>query len=317
MARISAVVPVYRSEACLPEFYERLSLALSKITEDYEIVFVEDCGGDRSWEIIQSFSKSDSRVRGVQFSMNFGQQAATLCGFYLAKGEWIVTIDDDLEQNPADIEKLYEKAQLGYSLVYGTYSDRTHSTWRNVTSTTIKRLFKIAIPTLNTEYTSFRIIERKIAKEVCKFTSPFPFVDGYVSWLTTNTTTMEVSHSHRFSGVSNYTFGKLTRLAINTFVTFSDMPLKAASWCGILFFLVGMAGLSWVVLAKVLGGITVSGFASVMSGIFLFGGIQLLVLGVLGEYIGRINFKSSQKPLYLVVDETENITMPETEKTNE
>lgn len=309
LPHISVVIPVFRSEGCLPKLYERLKTTLAAISDDYEIIFVEDCGGDSSWEIIQSIAEKNNRVRGVQFSKNFGQQAATMCGFSIAEGEWIVTIDDDLEQDPDDIRKLYDKAVRGYALVYGIYPDRTHTSWRNVTSFIIKQLFKIAIPSLNTAYTSFRIIERKIAKEVCKFNSPFPFIDGYVSWLTTNTSTVEVRHAKRFSGKSNYTFSKLTGLAINTFVTFSDMPLKAASWGGVFFFMAGMAGFFWVVLSKILGGITVSGFASIMSGIFLFGGIQLLVLGILGEYIGRINFKSSQKPLYLVVKET-NISTP-------
>jgi hypothetical protein len=129
---------------------------------------------------------------------------------------------------------------------------------------------------------------------------PFPFVDGYLSWLTNRCASVEVPHGVRVSGTSNYTFRKLLTHTINIFVTFSDLPLRMASWLGLLSFLLGMGWLAFIVLRFLVGGISVSGFASIMAGILLFGGVQLLVLGVFGEYLGRINFKSSKKPLFLV-----------------
>lgn len=303
MPYLSVIIPVYRAEDCLPELYRRLKESIASITHDFEIIFVEDCGGDKSWSFIEELTCSDKRVCGVKLSRNFGQHAATICGIEKSKGIWVVTLDDDLEQAPEDIERLYQKAQDGFSLIYGIYPKRSHVDWRNLTSALARKMFTLAIPSLNYDYTSFRIIDGRLARELCQFDSPFPFIDGYLSWLTNNYATVEVQHSSRMYGKSNYTFRKLFTHTINIFVTFSDLPLKLASWMGLTCSLFGMLWLLGILLGKLLGGITVSGFASIMAGIIFFGGIQLFVLGVFGEYLGRINFKTSKKPLYLVAEE--------------
>ena len=306
MPLISVVVPVYRAESSLRELCRRCAAALETITPDFEIILVEDCGGDGSWPIIEELAAADARVRGLQFSRNFGQHAATLCGFARARGDWIVTLDDDLEHPPESIPELYRKAREGYSLVYGVFDAPTHAWWRNVTSSIARRLFRLAIPSLNDEYSSFRIVRKPIAAATTAFDSPFPFVDGYLSWVTNNCASVPVSHRTRVHGASNYTFKKLLAHTINIFVTFSDLPLKLASWLGLVSFLAGMVWLVVIVLQRLLGGITVSGFASIMACIILFGGIQLLILGVFGEYLGRMNFNSSRKPLYLVAREADS-----------
>jgi undecaprenyl-phosphate 4-deoxy-4-formamido-L-arabinose transferase len=223
-------------------------------------------------------------------------------------------MDNDLEQNPEDLSLLYQKAQEGYDLVYGVYEARTHSRWRNLTSEIARKMFRVAIPSLNDAYTSFRLIRRPVAHALERFDSPYPFVDGYLSWLTNRYATVTVKHGTRNEGRSTYTFRKLFAHTLNIFVTFSDLPLKMATWIGI-----GSAGLGAIaflaiLLNKLLGGITVSGYASLMAAILLFGGIQLFILGVMGEYLGRINFKTSRKPLYLVARETP--TLAETEQEN-
>jgi polyisoprenyl-phosphate glycosyltransferase len=297
---ISVVVPVYRAEKILEELHRRLVAVLSSMGVTYELIFVEDCGGDGSWAVIERLAKEDAQLRGVKLSRNFGQHAATICGFAQSRGRWVVTLDDDLEQSPEDIPLLLSKAQHGYALVYGVYPERTHVAWRNVTSALARYLFKKAIPQLNDVYTSFRVIDGDLARAVCRFESPFSFVDGYLSWLTGNCASVEVSHSARAHGTSNYTLRKLLAHTINIFVTFSDLPLRLASWVGLGSFLIGMFWLCYILLMKLFGGITASGFTSLMAGIVLFGGIQLFVLGIFGEYLSRINFKTSKKPLYLV-----------------
>lgn len=273
---------------------------LESVEPSFELVLVEDCGGDGSWQVISEIAAGDSRVRGIQLSRNFGQHAATICGFSLAKGDWIATLDDDLEQAPEKLPDLYHKAQEGYDLVYGVYPERSHKAWRNVTSDVARWLFRKAIPSLNYAYSSFRVVRGDLARELGRFDSPFPFVDGYLSWLTNRCASVEVPHGVRAHGTSNYTFRKLLTHTINIFVTFSDLPLRLASWLGLLTFLMGMGWLGIIVLRYLIGGISVSGFASIMAAILLFGGVQLLVLGVFGEYLGRMNFKSSRKPLFLV-----------------
>jgi len=271
-------------------------------------LLVEDCGRDGSWEVIEMLSQTVPGVRGVRLSRNFGQHAATICGMALSRGQWVATIDDDLEQPPEKLPELLLKAKQGYDLVYGIYPERTHAVWRNMTSHLARILFKLAIPTLNDTYTSMRMIRGDLARELNRFDSPFPFVDGYLSWLTNRCTTLQVSHQPRSSGRSNYTFGKLFAHTINIFVTFSDAPLKLAANTGICFSLIGFGALAVILLGRLTGSITAAGYASVMAAILAVGGVQLLVLGIFGEYIGRINFKTSRKPLYLIAYDTEAST---------
>lgn len=297
---LSVVVPIYRSQDTLRELHRRIVAVIEPIDPDFELLLVEDCGGDGSWAIIQDLARADSRICGIQLSRNFGQHAATICGFAHAKGQWIVTLDDDLEQAPENLPDLYKKALESYDLVYGVYSKRTHKTWRNITSNVARWMFNKAIPSLNYAYTSFRFIRGDLARALTQFDSPFPFVDGYLSWLTNRYAIIEVPHGNRSHGASNYTFRKLLAHTINVFVTFSDLPLRLASWIGLLFFLIGMGWLGTILIGRLFDLITVSGFASIMAAIILFGGIQLLILGIFGEYMGRMNFKSSKKPLFLV-----------------
>lgn len=300
LPEISVVVPVYRGGQTIGELYNRIKSALEPMAIKFEIVFIEDCGGDNSWMIIEELAGRDKSVHGIQLSRNFGQHAATLCGFVNARGRWVATLDDDLEHAPENIPALYAKAIQGYDLVYGVFSERTHAGWRNSTSSLARWLFSKAIPSLNHDYTSYRLVRGDIARAVTEFDSPYPFVDGYLSWLTNRYATVEVSHNSRGHGVSNYTFKKLLTHSVNIFVTFSDLPLKIASWIGLVFFIIGMGWFSAILISRLFGLITVSGFASIMAAIVLFGGIQLLILGIFGEYLGRMNFKSSRKPLYLV-----------------
>ena len=301
---ISVVVPVYRSQDTLRELCRRLAVALESLDCSFELILVEDCGGDDSWRVIQDIVREDARVRGIQLSRNFGQHAATICGFAHARGRWVATLDDDLEQTPEYLPELYKKAQEGYSLVYGIYPGRSHKAWRNITSDVARWLFNKAIPSLNYAYTSYRLIRGDIARTLTQFDSPFPFVDGYLSWVTNSYATVEVPHGTRAHGVSNYTLGKLITHTLNIFVTFSDLPLRMATWIGLGTFVIGMAWLTTILGRYLIGGIAVSGYASIMAGILLFGGVQLLVLGVFGEYLGRMNFKSSKKPLFLVARTT-------------
>jgi undecaprenyl-phosphate 4-deoxy-4-formamido-L-arabinose transferase len=307
---LTVVVPVYRSETTLPELHRRLTEALRHVTDRYEILFIEDSGGDRSWEVIERLCGEDTRVRGIQLSRNFGQHAATICGIVRASGDWILTLDDDLEHPPEYISALVAKAKEGFELVYAVYPERSHTGWRNWTSSLGRWMFRVAIPNLNYDYSSYRLIRRNTAKALAEFDSPFPFVDGYLAWVTNHYGTVRIDHGQRLHGASNYNFRKLFTHTINIFVTFSDLPLRFATWIGLGAFFVGGIALLAIIFARVLGGISVSGYASVMAGIVAFGGLQLLILGIFGEYLGRMNFKSSKKPLFLVSRTTDRSSRP-------
>lgn len=302
---LSVVIPVYRSRDTLKELLHRIKESFSDGRVKIEVLMVEDCGRDGSWDTIETLAADQPVLRGIRLSRNFGQHAATICGMAMARGDWVATIDDDLEQPPEKLPELLEKAKEGYDLVYGVYPERSHAAWRNITSHLARILFKLAIPTLNDTYTSMRVIRGDLARELKRFDSPFPFVDGYLSWLTNRCACVEVSHQPRPAGKSNYTFSKLFTHTLNIFVTFSDAPLKLASNAGLFFSLIGFSTLAIILIGRLFGAITAVGYASVMAAILAVGGIQLLVLGIFGEYIGRINFKTSRKPLYLVAYDTQ------------
>lgn len=301
---LSVVIPVYQSKGTLEELLLRVVKSCQVNDIDVEILMVEDCGRDESWDVIEALAADQPMLRGIRLSRNFGQHAATICGVAAARGHWIATIDDDLEQPPEKLPELLEKAKEGYDLVYGVYPERTHAAWRNITSHLARVLFKLAIPTLNDTYTSMRVIRGDLARELKRFDSPFPFIDGYLSWLTNRCAYVEVSHQPRPAGKSNYTFNKLFTHTLNIFVTFSDAPLKLASNVGLFFSLIGFSALVVILIGRLVGTITAVGYASVMATILAVGGVQLFVLGIFGEYIGRINFKISRKPLYLVACDT-------------
>lgn len=298
--QLSVVIPVYRSASTLKELHRRISATLDAEGIQFELIFIEDCGGDDSWLIIEEIVAADSRVRGFQLSRNFGQHAATICGFSQSQGQWVATMDDDLEQIPEHLPKLIIKAAEGYDLVYGIYAERSHKAWRNISSSVARWMFNKAIPSLNYTYTSYRVIRGDIARALIQFDSPFPFVDGYLSWLTGRCASVEVPHGTRLQGASNYTLQKLITHTVNIFVTFSDLPLRMATWFGLGAFIFGIIWMLIILVRYALGGVFVSGFTSIMVGTLMFGGVQLLMLGIFGEYLGRMNFKSSKKPLYLI-----------------
>ncbi|TDB35155.1 glycosyltransferase [Stenotrophomonas sp. TEPEL] len=299
---VSVVVPVYRGADSIAELYRRLHVALDGSGERIEVLFVDDRGSPENWPAIVALSQAHPGVMGVRLSRNFGQHAATLCGIARARGEWIVTIDEDLEQPPESIPEMLAKAREGHLVVYGVNERRSHARWRNITSELGRSAFKFAIPSLNREYTSFRVIHHTVAKGLERFQSPFTFIDGYISWITNTYATVIVPHDLG-RHPSSYNLRKLLAHMLNIFVTFSDLPLRIATWLGIG---ASVGGALWgmtILVAKLLGAVNVSGYASIMAGMTFLGGLQLLILGIFGEYIARINFKTASMPLFLIEQE--------------
>ncbi|HEV7271684.1 glycosyltransferase family 2 protein [Pseudoxanthomonas sp.] len=302
--RYSVVVPVYRGGKSIGELRKRLAEALESLGHAYEIIFVDDRGSQDNWPVIKQLCEANTpSVRGIRLSRNFGQHAATLCGISHARGEWIVTIDEDLEQPPEAVPSMLEKAEEGHHVVYGVNEERSHAWWRNLTSELGRSLFKFAIPSLNREYTSFRVIHRAVAKDLERFQSPFTFIDGYISWITHNYATVVVPHDPRLHGKSSYSVRMLVAHMVNIFVTFSDLPLRVATWLGLSASLGGAVWGVSILIAKLTGALSVSGYASIMAGMTFLGGLQLLILGVFGEYLARINFKTASMPLFLIEQE--------------
>lgn len=304
---VSVVVPVYGGCKALGELSQRLAETMSAVGLTYELILVDDRGLAESWSIIRDLAKSDPRIVGLRLSRNFGQHAATICGIEHARGAWVVTMDDDLEHPPESIPRLLAAGSIDCPLVYGVFPRRTHAHYRNLSSELMRWTLKRAFPDLNEHYTSFRAMHAPLARQLAGFRLNRPYVDGMLSWMTSSTTTVEVDHGERLHGDSTYTFRKLLSHAVNIFVTFSHLPLRIASYGGAALALASFAYMMFIVYGYFTGNITNPGYTSLMSVILFACGVQLLILGVLGEYVGRLMGATYRKPVYLVESRTSSV----------
>jgi len=300
---VSIVVPVYGGSAALPELSRRLDTTMRAAGLDYEVILVDDRGQADAWNAIRAVAAQYPHVRGLRLGRNFGQHAATICGIAYARGKWIVTMDDDLEHPPESVPSLLAAGDDDHPLVYGVFEQRTHAAYRNLSSELMRRMLKRAFPDLNEDYCSFRVIHAPLAKQLDRFGLNRPYIDGMLSWLTSSTRSVSVPHEQRQHGESTYTMRKLLSHAANIFITFSYLPLRIATFGG-----AGLASLSflyllYVIYGRLTGVVTDPGYASLMSVILFACGVQLLILGVVGEYVGRLMGATFRRPVYVVDSE--------------
>ena len=303
--QLSVVIPVYRSQESLRELYQRLVATLNGLCISFEIVFVEDCGGDNSWKIILQLAQEDDRVQGLKMSRNYGQHNALLAGIRAASGELIVTLDDDLQHPPEELPKLLAKIEEGYDVVYGAPDQEQHGFFRNMAS----QITKIALQRsmgaeIARNVSAFRVFRSQLRRAFHQYRSPSVNIDILLTWATTRFTSLPVRHEARKHGSSGYTTRSLTIHAINMMTGFSTAPLKMASVTGFLFGLFGVLVLVYVLVRYFLEGVAVPGFAFLASIIALFSGAQLLALGIIGEYLARMHQRTMERPAYLVCETT-------------
>lgn len=307
MPYISVVIPVYKAENCLLELYKRLKNALEEITTDFEIIFVEDCGGDNSWEIIKELINQDNRIRGIRFSRNFGQHYGITAGLDHCAGDWVVVMDCDLQEPPEDIPRLYEKAQEGYDIVVGRRINRQESVAKKLFSNAFYKLFNYLADTkIDSAIANLRIMSREVVDSFNKMNEQLRNFDGMIKWLGFKTAYLDFVHAERYAGDSSYSFSKLFRLAFNCIVSFSDKPLKLSIKLGFFMFVSSILYGSFLIYKRIAWGVAIEGWTSVMVSIYLIGGLVFLNLGILGFYIGRIFDESRRRPLY-IIKETKNI----------
>ena len=301
MPIISVVVPVYKAENCLDELYRRLVAALEPITSDFEIILVEDCGGDKSWQVIERLATADKRVRGIQFSRNFGQHYGITAGIDHCQGDWVVVMDCDLQDRPEEIPRLYAKAQEGYDIVLARRIARQDPLLKRITSLLFYRLFSYLA---DIEYDgasgNFRIMSRKVVASFRRMGEQLRFFGGLVQWLGFPTTSIAVEHAERFEGNSTYNFTKLWKLATETIIAYSDKPLRIGVRFGF-----GMAGLAfsygmYILMRALLYGSPIPGWNSLIVSMYFIGGIIIAMLGIIGIYLGKAFDESKKRPLYIV-----------------
>jgi dolichol-phosphate mannosyltransferase len=302
---LSIVIPVYKAEGCLDELYRRLVAAIEPVTKDFEIVLVEDCGGDRSWDIIRALAAADPRVRGLQFSRNFGQHYGITAGLDVAEGDWVVVMDCDLQDRPEEIPRLYARAQEGYDVVLARRGGRTDGLLKRFSSWCFYRLLSWLA---DTEYDSaagnFRIISRKVVLACRSMREQLRFFSGLINWMGFPTTGIEVSHAERHEGRSTYTFGKLWKLAVDTIIAYSDKPLRLAVRFGFVMSVLSFGAGIYILLGAILHGSPVAGWPSLMVSVYFIGGIIISLLGVLGIYLGKTFDEAKKRPLYIVMNST-------------
>ena len=299
---ISIVIPVYNGENTVNKLAEEIFLALKKTKYTYEIIFVHDCGPDKSLPILLELeSKHLNFIKVVRLTRNFGQHNAIIAGFENCKGDLIVTMDEDLQHLPEDIEKLIEKQKEGdYDIVYGKYKTLEHSGFRSLTSIALKKILSWSIPDLDKEYSAFRIIKTEIAKETINMRNSYTFLDGYLSWITQNTSHTLVQHQERYGGVSSYGLKTLVEHSINILITFSNLPIRILSYTAVSTFIITLIYSLYIVLRKLMYNDLSSGYPTLIISIGIGVSLILLGLGILGEYIYRINLKTTKRPNYCV-----------------
>lgn len=301
MVHLSIVIPVYKAENCLHELYRRLCNSLEQITHDFEIILVEDCGGDNSWDVIEELAKKDPRVIGIQFSRNFGQHYGITAGLDHCRGEWVVVMDCDLQDRPEEIPRLYAKALEGYDIVLADRGKRQDTLIKRMSSHLFYRIFSYL---LGTEYNgntgNFRIISRKVVNNFLLMREQLRFFGALVNWMGFSTATILVEHADRYAGQSAYSFKKLLKLAGDAIIAFSDKPLRLVIKLGFLISLIAFVMGIYIFFKALFHHSTVLGWSSLIVSLYFIGGIIICILGIIGIYLGKTFDEIKKRPLYII-----------------
>src|SRR5262245_3238766 len=299
---ISVVTPVYNGEASIAELCRRLCEVLPRIATEYEIIFINDDSRDRSWEIISELSSRLATVRGLNLMRNYGQHNALLCGIRAAKYDVVVTIDDDLQHPPEEIPQLLARLDEGFDVVYGAPKAEQNGLMRALASRITRLALRAAVGSdVAKNVSAFRVFRTQLREAFANYQSPFVSIDVLLTWATTRFGATTVVFRPRHSGSSNYTFTKLVRHALDMMTGFSTAPLQLASLIGFTCTLFGVGVFTYVFVRYCLEG-SVPGFPFLASIIAIFSGAQLFALGVIGEYLARMHFRSMNRPAFAIRD---------------
>lgn len=302
MSKISFVIPCYHSEHTIESVVEEINMTMSDHVQDcYEIILINDGSPDATFTKIKELCSKHRNIIGVSMAKNFGQHAALMAGFRLASGDYIVCLDDD-GQTPADeVYKLLDKVEEGYDVVYAAYPHKKHSIFRNFGSLVNSKMTEWMLNKPKELYISSYFAAKKfVIDEMTRYTNPYPYVIGLVLRTTNNVTCVEVTHREREKGASGYTFHKLLALWINGFTAFSVKPLRVATFMGMFSAVCGFVYAIWVIIHKIINPVAPMGWTSTIIILLILGGMILFVLGLIGEYIGRMYISMNNAPQYVI-----------------
>lgn len=297
---ISIVIPVYNSEKILHKLTETITSSINK--KSFEIVFVYDCSPDNSWKVLEEISKKYSFVKAIALRKNSGQHNAIMAGLNYAVGDIIIMMDDDLQHSPKYIEELYEKIILGSDVCYTKYSEKKHEQWKIIGSKFNNFVASMLLKKDKDLYlSSFKAINAEIKNEIIKYDGPYVYIDGLILDVTSNITTLKVEHFSRVEGEGNYNLYRSVSLWLKMATNFSVVPLRVASIMGLVLSSFGfLLAIYFTIVRLFVDPELPLGWASLMVSVLVLGGIQLLTLGVIGEYLGRTFLKINKKPPYAI-----------------
>jgi len=301
-ASASTVIPVYRSKDCLEELVIRAKAAFVSSGHKCEIVLVNDCSPDGSWDKIRELAAVNDEIVGLNLRRNVGQDNAIMAGLSVASGEIIVIMDDDLQHDPRDAEKLIRQVEAGYDVCYGRFPKKKQAVWKNVGSWFNDKVANIVIGKSSGIYLSpYKAIAAPVVREMTKYDGPFPYVDGLIFRVTGNITQVDVDHHERFAGAGNYNLRRSIGVWLKVATGFSLRPLRIATYLGFAFSGMGLLFAAAVIIRKLLINPSAPlGWASTMVTVLVLGGLQLGCLGVVGEYLGRAFLLLNRQPQYVV-----------------
>lgn len=297
----SIVIPIYNEEEVLPELYRRLKGAMDGLGDTYELVFVNDGSRDRSIALLRELAEADPRIRVIDFARNFGHQAAITAGMELASGDAVVVIDADLQDPPEVIARLAAKWREGYEVVYAVREKRQgDSLFKRATAAAFYRLLRrVTSVDIPVDTGDFRLMDRKAIEAFKGLRERHRFIRGLVSWIGFRQTGVSFVRDERFAGVTKYPLKKMLKFAFDGLTSFSFAPLQLATYMGFVTAVTAFLGILWVVWIKLFTHEALAGWASQIVCTLLLGGIQLISLGIIGEYIGRIYDEVKGRPLYI------------------
>ncbi|OFX46465.1 MAG: glycosyl transferase family 2 [Bacteroidetes bacterium GWA2_30_7] len=299
MIEISVVIPVYNSEDNLAELEKRLTQALINIK--YEIVLINDYSKDSSWDVIFKLTTQNKNIVGINLMKNFGQDNAIMAGLNVAQGNYIVIMDDDLQHSPFDIIKLYEECKKGYDVCYANFTKKKQALWKNIGSWLNGKVSETIINKPKYLYLSpFKVISKQVIDEVIKYHGPYPYVDGLIFSITSNITQIDVEHHKRFEGKGNFNFFRSVTVFLKLATSFSVIPLRISSFIGFGVSLVGFMLAFYYLYQYLFSDNIVEGWTSLIVIILILGGLILLSLGLIGEYLGRTYLNLNKKPQFTI-----------------
>jgi len=303
MYKISFVIPCYNSEKTITTVVDEIKETMTDSEQSFEIILVNDCSKDQTFSVIKQLAKNNINITAVNLAKNFGQHAAIMAGFnYLSEETQLVCCLDDDGQTPADeVMKLIYKIEEGFDVVYAKYTTKEHSNFRNFGSRINSMMAEYLIGKPKDLYVSSYFVARRfVVDKICEYEKSYPYLIGLVLRTTRNIANVDVTHRARKSGSSGYTIGKLISLWMNGFTAFSIKPLRIATVLGSFSAIGGFCFIGYAIVNKILNPMVPLGWSSMIASVFLIGGMILLVLGITGEYIGRIYISINNSPQYVV-----------------